>query len=165
METNEVLQNNQFFTFMLEKEIFAIDISQIREVLEYTQITKVPQTPDMMKGVINLRGSVVPVIDMRLKFGMGEIEKTVDTCIVIIEILLDGDNTLIGALVDSVKEVMDLDSDHIEPAPKIGTQLNTDYIRGMGKHDEQFIIILDINRIFSSEDLEMVQQVGEQIPA
>jgi purine-binding chemotaxis protein CheW len=158
METNEILQTNQFFTFMLEKEIFAIDISQIKEVLEFTYITKVPQTPDMMKGVINLRGSVVPVIDMRLKFEMGEIEKTVDTCIVIIEIMIDGNTTMIGALVDAVKEVMDLDSDQIEPSPKIGTQLNTEYIKGMGKHDEQFIIILDIDKIFSNTDLEMVQQ-------
>jgi purine-binding chemotaxis protein CheW len=162
MESQGGLETNQFFTFMLNKEVFAIDISQIREVLEFTQITKVPQTPDMMKGVINLRGSVVPVIDMRLKFGMGEIEKTVETCIVIIEILLDGDTTLIGALVDSVKEVMDLDSNHIEPPPKIGTQLDTDYIRGMGKHDDQFIIILNIDKIFSASELEMVQQVGEQ---
>jgi purine-binding chemotaxis protein CheW len=160
METNEILQTNQFFTFMLEKEIFAIDISQIKEVLEFTHITKVPQTPDMMKGVINLRGSVVPVIDMRLKFEMGEIEKTVDTCIVIIEIMIDGNTTMIGALVDAVKEVMDLDSDQIEPSPKIGTQLNTEYIKGMGKHDEQFIIILDIDKIFSHTDLEMVQQAA-----
>jgi purine-binding chemotaxis protein CheW len=160
METNEILQTNQFFTFMLEKEIFAIDISQIKEVLEFTHITKVPQTPDMMKGVINLRGSVVPVIDMRLKFEMGEIEKTVDTCIVIIEIMIDGSTTMIGALVDAVKEVMDLDSDQIEPSPKIGTQLNTDYIKGMGKHEEQFIIILDIDKIFSHTDLEMVQQAA-----
>ena len=162
MESQSGLETNQFFTFMLNKEVFAIDISQIREVLEFTQITKVPQTPDMMKGVINLRGSVVPVIDMRLKFGMGEIEKTVETCIVIIEILLDGDTTLIGALVDSVKEVMDLDSNHIEPPPKIGTQLDTDYIRGMGKHDDQFIIILNIDKIFSASELEMVQQGAEQ---
>ena len=160
MESNEILQTNQFFTFMLEKEIFAIDISQIKEVLEFTHITKVPQTPDMMKGVINLRGSVVPVIDMRLKFEMGEIEKTVDTCIVIIEIKIDGNTTMIGALVDAVKEVMDLNSDQIEPSPKIGTQLNTDYIKGMGKHDEQFIIILDIDKIFSNTDLEMVQQAA-----
>ncbi|MBT4290654.1 MAG: chemotaxis protein CheW [Deltaproteobacteria bacterium] len=164
METNEMIQTNQFFTFMLGDEIFAIDISQIREVLEFTNITKVPQTPDMMKGVINLRGSVVPVIDMRLKFGMGENEKTVDTCIVIIETMLDNNQTMIGALVDSVKEVMDLDSDHIEPAPKIGTQLNTAYIRGMGKHDGQFIIILDIDRIFSASELEMAQQVGDPSP-
>ena len=158
METQITLEVNQFFTFILGGEVFAIDISQIREVLELTQITKVPQTPEMMKGVINLRGSVVPVIDMRLKFDMGEIENTVDTCIIIIEIMLGEEKTMIGALVDSVKEVMDLDSDHIEPSPKIGTQLNTEFIKGMGKHDGQFVIILDIDKIFSSSELELVQQ-------
>ena len=158
METQITLEVNQFFTFILGGEVFAIDISQIREVLELTQIKKVPQTPEMMKGVINLRGSVVPVIDMRLKFDMGEIENTVDTCIIIIEIMLGEEKTMIGALVDSVKEVMDLDSDHIEPSPKIGTQLNTEFIKGMGKHDGQFVIILDIDKIFSSSELELVQQ-------
>ena len=158
METNELLEMSQFLAFKLESEVFAFDISKVREVLEFDTVTKVPQTPDMMKGVINLRGSVVPVIDLRIKFGMGETEKTVNTVIIIIEIDLDDTSTMIGALVDSVKEVMDLDSDHIEPSPKIGTQLNTEFIKGMGKHDGQFVIILDIDKIFSSSELELVQQ-------
>jgi purine-binding chemotaxis protein CheW len=160
MESNELLEMSQYLAFKLESEIFAFDISKVREVLEFDTVTKVPQTPDMMKGVINLRGSVVPVIDLQIKFGMGEIEKTVNTVIIIIEIDLDGTSTMIGALVDSVKEVMDLDSDHIEPPPKIGTKLNTDFIRGMGKQDGQFLIILDIEKVFSSEELEMVQQAA-----
>jgi purine-binding chemotaxis protein CheW len=160
METNELLEMSQYLAFKLETEVFAFDISKVREVLEFDSVTKVPQTPDMMKGVINLRGSVVPVIDMRIKFGMGETEKTVNTVIIIIEIDLDGASTMIGALVDSVKEVMDLDSDHIEPPPKIGTKLNTDFIRGMGKQDGQFLIILDIEKVFSSEELEIVQQAA-----
>ena len=164
METQITLEVNQFFTFILGGEVFAIDISQIREVLELTQITKVPQTPEMMKGVINLRGSVVPVIDMRLKFDMGEIENTVDTCIIIIEIMLGEEKTMIGALVDSVQEVIDLDSEHIEPPPQIGTKLNTDFIRGMGKQDGKFLIILDIEKIFSSEELDFVEQASEQVP-
>ncbi|MBT4527902.1 MAG: chemotaxis protein CheW [Deltaproteobacteria bacterium] len=160
METNELLEMSQFLAFKLESEVFAFDISKVREVLEFDTVTKVPQTPDMMKGVINLRGSVVPVIDLRIKFGMGETEKTVNTVIIIIEIDLDDTSTMIGALVDSVKEVMDLDSDHIEPPPKIGTKLNTDFIRGMGKQDGQFLIILDIEKVFSSKELEMVQQAA-----
>ena len=141
--------------------MFAFDISKVREVLEFDTVTKVPQTPEMMKGVINLRGSVVPVIDMRIKFGMSETEKTVNTVIIIIEIDLDDESTMIGALVDSVKEVLDLDKGHIEPPPSIGTQLNTEFIRGMGKQDDQFIIILDIEKIFSSTELEIVQQASE----
>ena len=160
MESNELLEMSQYLAFKLESEIFAFDISKVREVLEFDTVTKVPQTPDMMKGVINLRGSVVPVIDLRIKFGMGETEKTVNTVIIIIEIDLDDTSTMIGALVDSVKEVMDLDSDHIEPPPKIGTKLNTDFIRGMGKQDGQFLIILDIEKVFSSKELEMVQQAA-----
>ncbi|MBU3917832.1 chemotaxis protein CheW [bacterium] len=165
MEAHELMETTQFLAFKLEDETFAFDISKVREVLEFSTVTKVPRTPDMMKGVINLRGSVVPVIDLRVKFGMGAIEKTVNTVIIIIEINLDDESTIIGALVDSVKEVMDLDAAHIEPPPTIGTRLNTDFIRGMGKQDDQFIIILDIEKIFSSEELEIVQQAGELLPA
>ncbi|MBT3227117.1 MAG: chemotaxis protein CheW [Deltaproteobacteria bacterium] len=161
MEKRELLETNQYLAFKLEDEVFAFDISRVKEVLEFDTVTRVPQTPEMMKGVINLRGSVVPVIDMRIKFGMGGIEKTVNTVIIIIEIDMDSDSTMIGVLVDSVKEVMDLDSEHIEPPPTIGTQLNTDFIRGMGKQGSQFVIILDIEKIFSSEELELVQQASE----
>ncbi|MBT4092285.1 MAG: chemotaxis protein CheW, partial [Deltaproteobacteria bacterium] len=155
MEKRELLETNQYLAFKLEDEVFAFDISRVKEVLEFDTVTRVPQTPEMMKGVINLRGSVVPVIDMRIKFGMGGIEKTVNTVIIIIEIDMDSDSTMIGVLVDSVKEVMDLDSEHIEPPPTIGTQLNTDFIRGMGKQGSQFVIILDIEKIFCSEELEL----------
>ena len=165
METKEFIETSQYLAFKLEEEVFAFDISKVREVLEFDAVTKVPQTPEMMKGVINLRGSVVPVVDMRIKFGMGATEKTVNTVIIIIEIDLDEESTMIGALVDSVKEVMDLDSGHIEPPPNIGTQLNTEFIKGMGKQNGEFIIILDIERIFSSEELELVQQAGQQTTA
>ncbi len=165
MEGQELLETNQFLAFKLDDEVFAFDISKVREVLEYSTVTKVPQTPDMMEGVINLRGSVVPVIDMRVKFRMGETEKTVNTVIIIIEIDLDSESTMIGALVDSVNEVMDLDTDHIEPPPKIGTKLNTEFIGGMGKQGDQFIIILDIEKIFSADELETLQQAAEPEPA
>ena len=165
MEAHELLETTQFLAFKLEEEVFAFDISKVREVLEFSTVTKVPKTPDMMKGVINLRGSVVPVIDLRIKFGMGEVEKTVNTVIIIIEINLDNESTMIGALVDSVEEVMDLDAEHIEPPPTIGTRLKTDFIRGMGKRDDQFIIILDIEKIFSSDELDLVQQVSEEVSA
>ncbi|MBU2515379.1 chemotaxis protein CheW [bacterium] len=162
MEAKELLKTSQYLAFMLEAEVFAFDISKVREVLEFETVTKVPQTPKMMKGVINLRGSVVPVIDLRIKFSMGEAEKTVNTVIIIIEIELEGEITMIGVLVDSVKEVMDLDREHIEPPPSIGTRLNTEFIEGMGKMGDQFIIILDIEKIFSSEELDLVKQAGQQ---
>ena len=149
-------ENQQYLTFKLDDEVFAVGIDKVREVLDYTSVTKVPQTPDFMRGVINLRGSVVPVVDMRLKFGMAKTEKTVNTCIIIVEINLEGETTVLGALADSVQEVLDLEPHQIEPAPKIGTKLRTDFIRGMGKRDEQFIIILDIDKVFSGAELAAV---------
>jgi purine-binding chemotaxis protein CheW len=152
----------QYLTFKLENEIFALGIDQVREVLEFDQVTKVPQTPDMMRGVINLRGSVVPVIDLKLKFGMGSTEKSVNTCVIIVELDLDGEATLIGALADSVQEVIDLEPDKIEPAPKIGTRLNTELIRGMGKRNGEFIILLEIEKVFTLDELEMLQNTADE---
>ena len=164
MSTVGITETTQYLTFRLGEEVFALDIGKVREVLDFTSITKVPQTPDFMKGVINLRGSVVPVVDMRLKFGMSETERTVNTCIIIVEISLDNETTVLGALADSVQEVIELEPDGIEPAPKIGARLKTDFIRGMGKRDGRFIIILDIDRVFSSDELALAQSAGECTP-
>jgi len=155
-----IIETTQYLTFRLDEEIFALDISKVREVLDYTNITKVPRTPEFMRGVINLRGNVVPVVDMRLKFGMTKTERTVNTCIIIVEITLDGDTTVLGALADSVQEVIELGAEQIEPAPRIGTRLRTEFIRGMGKRDEHFVIILDIDKIFSADELSLVQDAG-----
>ncbi len=157
MDTDRVTEVVQYLTFKLDKEVFAINISNIREVLEFNTITRVPRTPDFMCGVMNLRGSVVPVIDLRIKFGIETAERTVDTCIIIIEITLEGEMTLIGALVDSVQEVSEFESSQIEPAPRIGARLNTEFIDGMGKRDNEFIMILDMDRVFSSEELSALQ--------
>jgi purine-binding chemotaxis protein CheW len=150
-------QATQYLTFKLGGEVFALDIGKVREVLDFTTVTKVPRTPDFMRGVINLRGSVVPVVDLRLKFGMSATEKTVNTCVIITEVTVDNDTTVLGALADSVQEVIDLTPGDISAAPKIGTRLRTEFIRGMGKRDERFIIILDIDKVFSSDELAMVQ--------
>ena len=162
MSVSSITETSQYLTFELEDEVFALDIAKVREVLDFTSIAKVPQTPDFMLGVINLRGTVVPVVDMRLKFAMTRAETTVNTCIIIVEIEIDGENTVLGALVDSVQEVMDLDPDQIEPAPRIGTRLNTKFIKGMGKRDNHFIIIMDIDKIFSTDELTMVRDMGDE---
>lgn len=156
---NSTTQNEsrQYLTFKLREEVFGVDVAQVREILDSIKITKVPQTPDFMCGVINLRGSVVPVVDMNLKFGMAKTEKTVNTCIVVVEVNIEQENTILGALVDSVQEVIELEPQEIEPAPRIGTRLNTEFINGMGKRDDNFIIILDIDKVFSAEELEIVQ--------
>lgn len=156
MSVENMTETAQYLTFRLEEEVFALDISQVREVLDFTAITKVPRTPEFMRGVINLRGSVVPVVDMRLKFGMSRTEQTLSTCIIIVEINIDGDRLILGALADSVQEVIELGPGQIEPAPRIGTRLDTEFIKGMGKRDEEFIIILDIDKIFSMDELASV---------
>ncbi len=161
--------SGQYLTFKLDEEIYALDISQVREVLDYTSITRVPRMPDFIRGVINLRGGVVPVVDLRLKFGMPEGERTLDTCIIITEITLGGEKTLLGIRADAVQEVVTLSRDLIEPPPAIGTRLNTSFIRGMGKRDDTFIIILATERVFAEEEFEAVRTpaggAGENPPA
>jgi purine-binding chemotaxis protein CheW len=163
MSIASITDTKQYLTFQLCEEVFAVDVSHVREILEFTTVTKVPRTPEYMRGVINLRGSVVPVLDMRLKFGLSRTEKMVDTCIIVVEVSFEEENTIIGALVDSVQEVLELEPDKIEPAPRIGTQLKTEFIRGMGKRDDRFIIILDVDKVFSSEELAVIVEMeGEE---
>src|SRR5664279_4199092 len=163
MSVSEITETRQYLTFKLGNEIFATDVAKVREVLDLTTITAIPRTPDFMSGVINLRGSVVPVVNLRLCFEMSQTESTRNTCIVVVEVLLDNESTIIGALADSVEEVIDLEPDQIQPAPRIGTQIRTDFIKGMGKRDTQFIMILDIDRVFSAEELSAArgQETGK----
>ena len=159
MSGNQISETTQLLTFTLGEEVFAVDIAQVREVLEYSEMTKVPRTPEYMRGVINLRGHVVPVVDMRLKFGMNASEITVNTCVIIVEVSMGEDSSVLGAMVDSVKEVLTIEPQNVEPPPRMGTRLNTNFIRGMGKQEDGFVIILDADRVFSSDELTMLQQV------
>jgi purine-binding chemotaxis protein CheW len=163
MAVADITEITQYLTFKLGDEVFALDITKVREVLDFTFVTKVPRTPDFMRGVINLRGSVVPVVDLRLKFGMTRTENSVNTCIIITEVTVDGDTTVLGCLADSVQEVMDLDPGSIAPAPRIGTKLRTDIIKGMGKQQDRFIILLDIDRIFSSGELTNIHSSQPEV--
>jgi purine-binding chemotaxis protein CheW len=163
-ETNKI-DMNQYLTFKLDDEVFGLAIGKVREVLDFTTVTRVPRTPEYMRGVINLRGSVVPVVDLHMKFGLAQTEKTVNTCIIIVEIDIEGEVTILGALADSVQEVVELEPDQIEAAPKIGTKLNTEFIKGMGKREEQFVILLDIDKVFSHDELSQVQRAEVQAPA
>ena len=163
MSVPGIKETRQYLTFNLGEESFALDVAHVREILEFTTVTKIPQTPEFMRGVINLRGSVVPVMDMRVKFNLSMVEKTVDTCIIVVEVSLGEETTILGALVDSVQEVFELEPDQIEPAPKIGTGFKTEFIKGMGKRDERFIIILDIDRVFSEDELEFADMTIESV--
>jgi purine-binding chemotaxis protein CheW len=164
MRTTGVTDTNQYLSFKLDQEIYALDITQVREILDFSEITKVPRMPEFMRGVINLRGGVVPVVDLRLKFGMSRTEKTVDTCIIIIDLKIESESTLLGVLADSVQEVMTLEQDQISPPPKIGARLNTEFIKGMGRKNEEFIVIIDIDKVFSLDEVTMPQG-NEQVPA
>jgi len=165
MPAGTIAETTQLLTFKLGDEVYALDISKVREVLDFTSATKVPRTPDYMRGVINLRGSVVPVVDLRLKFGMSLPERAVNTCVIITEVTVDGETTVLGALADSVQEVLDLEPGSIAPAPRIGTKLKTEFIKGMGRRDERFIIILDVDKVFSSDELSIIQTQHSDISA
>lgn len=156
MSVSTITETTQYLTFKLAEEVFALDVAKVREILEYSTVTKVPRTPDFMRGVINLRGSVVPVIDLRLKFGMTATEQTINTCIIVAEVGMDGETILLGALADSVQEVNEMEPAQIEAAPHIGTKLSTDFIKGMGKQDNHFVMILDIDKVFQTDELAMI---------
>ena len=158
MGVESITETTQYLTFKLEEELFALDIGKVREVLDFTSITKGPKTPYYMRGVINLRGSVVPVVDLRLKFGKTMAEQTVNTCVIIVEVEMDGEKVVMGAMADAVQEVLNLEPGQIEPPPRIGSKLNLEFIRGMGKHADQFIIILDIDKVFSVDGLELLHE-------
>jgi purine-binding chemotaxis protein CheW len=161
MENNKNGSSLQCLTFCLGEEIFGIDVIKAREVLDCTSITQVPCMPKFMLGVINLRGSVVPVIDLRLKFGLPATEKTVNTCIIVVEVEFEGESLIVGALADSVQEVLELDTAQIEPPPRIGTRLNTEIIRGMGSIKDRFLILLEIDRVFNAEELLVAQDAED----
>jgi purine-binding chemotaxis protein CheW len=153
MSVAGITETVQYLTFKLADEVFAFDVAKVREILELVSITKVPQTPDYMRGIINLRGSVVPVIDLRLNFGMRSTENTVDTCIVVVEVNLHGEIIVLGVLADSVQEVVEMEPGHIEPPPSLGTKLNTKFIKGMGRVANNFVMILEIDKVFSANEL------------
>lgn len=149
----EASNANQYLTFTLDNEQYAIGVAKVREVLEHTKITKLPRTAEFMKGIINLRGAGVPVIDLRLKFGLPETPITKDTSIIVMEVESQEGTVVVGALADAVHEVVEIDENAVEAAPRFGTRLAAEFIRGVGKKDEAFIILLDIDRIFNAEDI------------
>jgi purine-binding chemotaxis protein CheW len=150
-----------YLTFRLGDETFAANVSKVIEILEIPKITKVPRSPDFMRGVVNLRGSVLSVIDSRIKFGLPVTDDTVNTCIIVMNIDLDGENITVGLIVDGVKEVIDIASDSIQGVPEIGSKYNSDFIEGMVKSNDQFIMILNIALLFSSQEANILQQVSE----
>ncbi|HET7506714.1 MAG TPA: chemotaxis protein CheW [Kofleriaceae bacterium] len=140
-----------YLTFKLGDELFAIDVARVREVLDLSEITRVPTAPPYMRGVVNVRGSAVPVVDLRLKFGLPSTPDTVHTRIVVLELELDGELTVVGGLADSVHEVLEIDPDQIREPPRIAMRWRADMIHGLGRKGDQFIIVLDIARVFAAD--------------
>ena len=153
-------REGKYLTFSLADEEYGIGILKIKEIIGMMPITTVPQTPDFVKGVINLRGKVIPVIDLRLRFGMESIEYAERTCIIVVEITGAQSPILIGSVVDSVSEVLNIKSEEIEDPPTFGARLDTEAILGMAKIDGAVKILLDIDRVLNVEDLTITQEAG-----
>jgi purine-binding chemotaxis protein CheW len=162
---NDAKENKKldsYLTFKLGEEVFAANVGKVLNILEMTKITEVPKAPEYMKGVINLRGTVLPVVDTKVKFEMGEIQYTTNTCILVLEIEMDGDTIQVGAIVDSVQEVLEIDDNQVQPPPSIGTKYRSEFIEGMVKINEEFIMILDMDKVFSLDELSALKDKTPQ---
>jgi purine-binding chemotaxis protein CheW len=154
-------EQQQYLTFQLGDEIFAIGILTIREIIEYGFVTDVPMTPPFIRGVLNLRGAVVPVVDLAERFGRQPQGNTKRTCIVIVEIESDKGSQAMGVVVDAVNEVLEITHNNIEPPPEFGAHIRTDFVKGMGKINGKFVVILDLNRVLSVEEIVVVASMGK----
>jgi purine-binding chemotaxis protein CheW len=157
-QTNKALQDKEgkYLTFALGSEEYGLEILKVREIIGYMDITAIPQMPGHIKGVINLRGQVIPVIDLRAKFGMETAKVTEETCIIVVEIHQSGRKFSTGIVVDHVQEVLDIDGENIEESPQFGSSVNTDFILGMGKVGESVKILLDIDKVLVADDLSNI---------
>ena len=153
-------RDGKYLTFTLADEEYGIGILKIKEIIGLMQITTVPQTPEFIKGVINLRGKVIPVVDLRLRFGMDSMDYTERTCIIVVEITGTNGSVQIGIVVDSVSEVLNIRGEDIEDTPAFGAKLNTDFISGMAKTEENVKILLDIDRVLSAQELESLERAA-----
>jgi len=153
-------RDGKYLTFTLADEEYGIGILKIKEIIGLMQITTVPQTPEFIKGVINLRGKVIPVVDLRLRFGMDSMDYTERTCIIVVEIKGANDSVQIGIVVDSVSEVLNIRGEDIEDTPAFGAKLNTDFISGMAKTEDNVKILLDIDRVLSTQELESLERAA-----
>lgn len=153
----------QYLTFLAGQERFAISILDVKEIIEVSSMTNVPMTPDFIRGVINLRGSVVPVVDLSVRLGKQRSELDKRSCIILVEIETDAERQTLGMLVDEVNEILEIDADSIQPPPNFGTDIRTDFIHAMGRVDDTFIILLNINRVLSLEELSQIGKLSRRL--
>jgi len=152
--TKEAVEQEQYLTFLLAGEEYAIGILKVKEIIEYDTVTTVPKTPRWVRGVINLRGAVVPVVDLGLKFGLEERPVTKTTCIVIVEGQLEGQSTLMGVMADAVSQVMDIAAGDVQEVPTFGTRIKVDYLQGMAQLGKKFVLLLDIDKVLSADEVQ-----------
>ncbi|MFA5648397.1 MAG: chemotaxis protein CheW [Bacteroidales bacterium] len=165
MNEDNLSRINSYLSFKLGDEEFAAHVGKVLNILEMTRITEVPKAPSYMKGVINLRGTVLPVIDTRIKFGMTPTEFTANTCIIVLDIQVDGESIQIGALVDSVQAVLEIEKGTIMPPPSIGSKYKSEFIVGVANMNDKFIMILDMDAVFSTEDVTDLKIKTEETEA
>jgi purine-binding chemotaxis protein CheW len=156
MENVQNSITNSYLTFKIEDEVFAANVSKVLSILELSKITKIPRTPDYIRGVINLRGTVLPIVDLRIKFGLTPTEFTSNTCILVLEINIENTTVKLGALVDSVQEVLEIEDKDILAPPNIGNKFQSDFIEGMFKAENSFIMILSMDMIFTHDELTVM---------
>ncbi len=157
----ETHKMTSYLSFLLDGEYFAVNVAKVIEILEVPNITKIPRAPEYMTGVINLRGSVLPIVDTRIKFGLPKIDFKVDTCIIVLDAEVEGETTKVGALVDAVLEVFDISEDKILPSPSINTNYNLDFISGMFRADDGFVMLLNMDEVFSVRDVQLFNNSNE----
>jgi len=150
----------KYLTFRLADEEYGLEILKVQEIIQMQTITRVPRTPAYVRGVINLRGKVIPVVDLRLKFGLNSIEDTDRTCIIVVQIRQADVVVIMGIIIDEVREVLDISGDNIEDAPDFGAQIDTEFIMGMGKIGQSVKILLDIDKVLSAAELKSVARMG-----
>jgi purine-binding chemotaxis protein CheW len=156
----ELLEQKQYLTFLLASEECAIDILKVKEIIEYDTVTTVPKAPKWARGVINLRGAVVPVVDLAAKFGMEQKPVSKTTCIVIVETRFEDQDVLMGVIADAVSQVLELSEPDIRPVPDFGTQVNMDYLLGMAQLGRKFVLLLDVDKVLTTEELFDLSQVS-----
>lgn len=156
MVTQDHVETLQVLSFVLDGDYFAIGIDSIQEVIEYKNVTRVPRSPEFMQGVINLRGQVIPVVDLRVLFSMEVADVTLDTCIIIIDVDVEGEQNPIGIVADSVKEVVEFDVSAIQAAPKIGLSVDNRFIYGMVEQESNLLILLSIQQVFDADDIQQL---------
>lgn len=154
--------SQSYLTFRLGDETFAASVNHVLEILELSKITKVPRAPHFMRGVINLRGNVLPVIDTRIKFGLDKAEDTVNTCILVMNLESEKQKIMLGALVDAVQEVREIEQASIQPAPSIGSKYRSEFIEGMVKINDQFVMILNLALVFTTDEVSIIQETTEE---